>query len=739
MTLPISFNGRSLHHSITGVQRCVREWHHHLPEGAMTVTPPSARWASGVKGHLWEQFALPRNLQGILWSPGNTGPLSVHHQVVTIHDATTLDHPEWFSTSFSSLYRWLLPRLARNVLGITTVSQFSKERLLHHFQIPEDRIHVVPNGVGREFHTVGQGAISRAHESMGLHRPYILFVGSIEPRKNVTTLLKAWQAASLKDCELVIVGARSSIFEHLSVDVSTGGVRFLGRVPNETLVPLYCGALASVTPSLYEGFGLPILESLACGTPCIASDIPAHREVGGNEAILIPPRSVDGWAEAIRSVAGWSSSERDHHGKVGRRRAETFSWETSTAKHVAILNSYAKEYDEGSKIVSTLSSKNARDSGIASDRITLLGRDYLLGRKLGRIVIAFLFLRDFYMGWALAVRKSPIPELSSLREICICKYDHLGDLLMATAFLKHLRIESPKAHITLIVSETSLELGNLLHDQGMVDEIMVLTPLLLNRSSKNLPLKILDDFSQFLEVALRLRQRSLDLFIDLRIHSPNAWLLAILSRARFRCGFGLRGMSSIYHAILPYSSRKSFPQLYLDCLPGLVHRALPYTRPVLDHVDIPLSTPSTVSIKAKLPTEPFIVIQMVAGEASRNLDQGQWTPFLSDISRRHRLLLIGNKLPRHEQDQLRHISGLTDLTDQTSLREALVIIGISQAVISVDSFSAHVGLAYQKPVALLMKTGFSNPRSYPSENKHLRFFDARNLDSGMMLEFLQGS
>jgi hypothetical protein len=120
---PIVLNARFLQQELTGVQRYGREMLARLGDGVETVQPVDH--VSPVRGHFWEQFVLPSHCHGrLLWSPGNTGPLSVRAQVITIHDAATLDHPEWFSRKFALWYRFLLPRLARRVRRIITVSEF---------------------------------------------------------------------------------------------------------------------------------------------------------------------------------------------------------------------------------------------------------------------------------------------------------------------------------------------------------------------------------------------------------------------------------------------------------------------------------------------------------------------------------------------------------------------------------------------------------------------------------------
>ena len=334
----ILFNGRCLVQPLTGVQRYVLELSRRLANELSTIRP-AQEWAQGLKGHSWEQIYLPRLCDGrLLWSPGNTGPLVCANQVVTIHDASTLDHPEWFERKFAALYGWLLPRLARRVRAVITVSAFSKERLISRLRVAESKIHVVPNGLSEEFRPKEQ---SENERDLGLKLPFFLYVGSLEPRKDLGCLLKAWDTAALKDWRLVIVGDRAGIFESVSLKTNSPQVIFTGRLGNRKLLNLYHAAHAFVSPSVYEGFGLPPLEAMACGCPCVISDIPAHREVCGDAPTYVPAHSSTNWVDALREAAAWSSHERERRKQSGLRIAREFSWTKTAAKTLAILNSYS--------------------------------------------------------------------------------------------------------------------------------------------------------------------------------------------------------------------------------------------------------------------------------------------------------------------------------------------------------------------------------------------------------------
>ncbi len=169
MALEPCVNIRTLGYHITGVQRYLLSLLPHLPATLGSVKP--SRPLQGIKGHLWEQFYLPTQLKRrLLWSPGNTGPLGITRQVVTVHDAAALDHPEWFDSKFALWYTALLPRLIRKVRAVITVSHFSKERIVEHTKVEPHRVHVIWNGVDARFRPVDSQIAKEAIGRLALHR-----------------------------------------------------------------------------------------------------------------------------------------------------------------------------------------------------------------------------------------------------------------------------------------------------------------------------------------------------------------------------------------------------------------------------------------------------------------------------------------------------------------------------------------------------------------------------------------
>jgi glycosyltransferase involved in cell wall biosynthesis len=307
-----------------------------MPAELNSVKP--ARALQGIKGHLWEQLYLPTQLKRrLLWSPGNTGPVGVSRQVLTVHDVASLDHPEWFERKFALWYAAMLPRLTRKVRAIITVSHFSKERIVRLTGVEPERVHVVFNGVDQRFRPADAKTVNQVRIDMNLTGPYILFVGSLEPRKNLALLLEAWRLGGFDGATLAVVGASGHMFPKFRFDSLPEGVRLLGCVKDEILPVLYSGATAFVYPSIYEGFGLPPLEAMACGCPVALSDIPAHREVCGETAIYFDPFIPEDISSKLELLLRLDGGTRASLVEQGLNRAARYTWESAASDTWRIL------------------------------------------------------------------------------------------------------------------------------------------------------------------------------------------------------------------------------------------------------------------------------------------------------------------------------------------------------------------------------------------------------------------
>jgi glycosyltransferase involved in cell wall biosynthesis len=321
MSAPVAINARAaVRREIGGVERLAREMAARLPrinpERYQVIRPPEA--LAHRAGHAWEQAALPALARGarLIYSPANLAPLASRRNVVVIHDVAALRHPEWYRPAYVRYQRELLPRLARRARLVITVSEFSKSELTD--MLGAERVAVVPNGVDERFTPHAQRL---AHE---LERPYVLAVGTLIARKNLAVLGEAATRLNDQGIELVHAGSGRDYMRAESL----AGIRPLGYVPEDQLPGLYAGALALAMPSLYEGFGLPCLEAMACGTPVVASNAGALPETCGPAAMLVDPHDESAFAEALTALAN-DDDLRAQKSAESLAHAAPFTWQRS--------------------------------------------------------------------------------------------------------------------------------------------------------------------------------------------------------------------------------------------------------------------------------------------------------------------------------------------------------------------------------------------------------------------------
>ncbi len=286
---------------------------------------------------------------GILWSPSNTGPLAVRRQVVTIHDVVPLDHPEWLTWKFAAWYRFLIPRLVYRAQKIIAISEFTKQRIVATTSVAAEKIVVIPNGVDARFHPRPAEEIAAAIIALGLpSRRYLLAVGSLEPRKNLKTLVAAWgkaQADLPEDIWLVVAGAKgkSLIFsKETGVEDLPARVYVAGHVADELLPALYAGAMGLAYISLYEGFGLPPLEGMASGVPVLVSNTTVFPEIVADCGLYVNPIDPDAIAQQIVRLLNDDVLAQDLAAR-GLERAKLFSWDTTAAETLRVLQEASAE------------------------------------------------------------------------------------------------------------------------------------------------------------------------------------------------------------------------------------------------------------------------------------------------------------------------------------------------------------------------------------------------------------
>jgi len=333
MPIKIAINGRFQKRRITGVDRYAYEVSKRLTGEKYFIAPN--RPLGQVSGHLWEQAILPARIQhgDVLWSPANAGPWIVRNQVITIHDASVFDHPEWFNPTFALWTRLSWKMLSRRAKAIITVSNFSRERLRFHLGIPEEKIHVIHNGVGTPFEPQSQMTIDLVKEKYGLRKPYFLFIGTDDPRKNLAGLVQAWESLKLKSHTLFIAGATGKVFSEES-GRETRPIQVYAS--DEELPALYSGAAAVIVSSFYEGFGLTVLEAMACGAPVIASDISVFRELFDEAALFVNPLEPKEIANAMLKIIEDKSLAMKLR-KKGLAHAAKCSWDEAARKTLDVI------------------------------------------------------------------------------------------------------------------------------------------------------------------------------------------------------------------------------------------------------------------------------------------------------------------------------------------------------------------------------------------------------------------
>ena len=324
-------------------------------EHSGSVSLPGARLLPGLMtfGQLGIGRAIRHHRLDLVHDPLGVAPLMLagSGRVTTIHDVVPYTCPETSAQLDRLIYHFWLPIIVRRIDAIITASQQSKADIVKHLAIAEEKVTIIPLAAGRRYRPMPDNEIYPTLARYGLDFPYILYVGSLTPRKNLPRLLEAyWQLRQWSaERHLVIVGARKSRSSPVFTTVQQLGLRevvhFTGFAEEEDLPSLYNGADLFVFPSLYEGFGLPVLEAMACGTPVVTSNTTSLPEVAGDAALLVDPYNVEGIAAAMRCVL-----EDQHLARVlrarGLARAAEFSWERTARETVKVYQKVLRCSDQ---------------------------------------------------------------------------------------------------------------------------------------------------------------------------------------------------------------------------------------------------------------------------------------------------------------------------------------------------------------------------------------------------------
>jgi len=361
--LHIAVDGYGLARPRAGVAVYTKEILHALavdrPDCRMTVflpagvKPPETNSAIGyrplpdarlVGRHLqWPQRVRALNPDA-LFGPAGGLPLGDGGcpTVITVHHLAIYRNPDWFPARQPLSTGWIVPRSLRRADRIVAVSQNTARDVQAIFDVPAARVVVVPEGVSPAFHPMSAEDLAEARARLQLPARFILFVSTIEPRKNLSTLLEAW--AMMRDRpDLVVVGGWGWRFEPIRAQMQRlgAGLHHIEGLDPSDLPAVYNLALALVHPAWYEGFGLPPLEAMACGTPVVVSDRSSLPEVVGEAGIIVPADNAEAWRRALETVVGDTALAADLR-RRGIVRAAEFSWGRSAELTWRAIDSVVK-------------------------------------------------------------------------------------------------------------------------------------------------------------------------------------------------------------------------------------------------------------------------------------------------------------------------------------------------------------------------------------------------------------
>lgn len=299
---------------------------------------PNLRYVEAARRKSWWIVGLPlyirRHSLSLFHGTNYDVPLwNECPTVLSIHDLSLLLHPETHESHLVRRARYRLPLMARFATKIITATEFVKKEVSQHLKVHPDKIAVTPYAPRRNFRPLPQTETEQTRARLGIEDVFILFVGTIEPRKNLITLLRAFADVigntGLRP-QLVIAGQKGWLMEealsYINSEQLSERVKLTGYITDRDLRALYSSCAVCVYPSLYEGFGLPPLEAMACGAPVIASDVPSLSEATGKGAFLVPPRDVQRLAQGLVEMIS-SEEKRAYFSRAGLEWASRFTWE----------------------------------------------------------------------------------------------------------------------------------------------------------------------------------------------------------------------------------------------------------------------------------------------------------------------------------------------------------------------------------------------------------------------------
>lgn len=294
---------------------------------------------------LWTQISLPVKLffgpkLDLFFTPTHYAPrFSPVPRVITIFDLSYLYFPELFRKSdLYQLKNWTAYSVAKAKV-IITISEFTKKEIVKNYGFPKDKIFVCYPGFDRsQFRSQGKDRVEKVKIKYGISGDYLFYLGTIQPRKNLIRLLEA--VKGLKEIKLVIAGKKGWLYDEFFQKVAEMKDRVIVTdfVPDEDLPALFSGAKAFVLPSLYEGFGIPVIEAMACGCPVVVSNVSSLPEVVDDAGVLVNPNSIESIKEGIDKVLKGENFAQELSQK-GLKTAQKFSWEKCAKEVLKVLES----------------------------------------------------------------------------------------------------------------------------------------------------------------------------------------------------------------------------------------------------------------------------------------------------------------------------------------------------------------------------------------------------------------
>jgi len=265
--------------------------------------------------------------------------------VITIHDVIPLLFPGHVSVKARLFYRIFIKQALRKAGHIITVSEASRRDLIHLFRLPPGKVTAIPLAAAPGFKRQPLAALDSLHTRYNLRQPFFLYLGSNKPHKNIVALLRAWKRLDSGSVQLVIAGKWDARHPHPQRYVKKNqmqeSVKFIGEVEDAELPMLYSSARCFVFPSLCEGFGLPVVEAMACGTPVACSDTPGLKETAGDAALFFDPENREDMTRKLARMMS-DATLRATLKEKGLGRIKLLSWERTAEETLEIYKIYAK-------------------------------------------------------------------------------------------------------------------------------------------------------------------------------------------------------------------------------------------------------------------------------------------------------------------------------------------------------------------------------------------------------------